>query len=85
LQSMFGGEWNFYLVTTANWPESESIVLNYNGLAGKQISRVTNEDEQWLSLGKLQGGSWILNFLKNIVVKPEIIKLVDLEILQPEI
>jgi hypothetical protein len=33
-------------VTTANWPESESIVLNYNGLAGKQISRVTNEDEQ---------------------------------------
>ncbi|KAH8486040.1 hypothetical protein Peur_070435 [Populus x canadensis] len=37
---------NFYLVTTANWPESESIVLNYNGLAGKQISRVTNEDEQ---------------------------------------
>jgi hypothetical protein len=37
---------NFYLVTTAKWPESESNVLNYNGLAGKQISRVNNEDEQ---------------------------------------
>jgi hypothetical protein len=35
-------------------------VLNYNGLAGKQISRVNNEDEQWLSLGKLQGGSGYL-------------------------
>jgi hypothetical protein len=37
---------NFYLVTTAKWPENESNVLNYNGLAGKQISRVNNEDEQ---------------------------------------
>ncbi|CAK7345066.1 unnamed protein product [Dovyalis caffra] len=54
---------NFCQVTIANWPESESNVLNYNRLAGKLHESITKMNNDYIR--KLHAGGGYFNFLQK--------------------
>ncbi|KAF9679369.1 hypothetical protein SADUNF_Sadunf06G0007900 [Salix dunnii] len=54
---------NIFQVAIANWPESESNVLNYNTLAGKLDESIRKMNDEYIR--KFHAGGGYFNFLKR--------------------